>query len=39
MHNNIPTIKEHYIPKVYLKGFASDDERIFFYDFKHGAIF
>lgn len=27
-----PTRKEHYIPQVYLKGYASDDERIYFYD-------
>lgn len=32
MQKNNPTSKEHYIPKVYLKGFASDDERIYFYD-------
>lgn len=31
--NNL-TIKEHYIPRVYLNGFASRDERIYFYDLK-----
>jgi len=29
---NNPTKKEHYIPQVYLNGFASDDKRLFFYD-------
>jgi len=31
---NNPTSKEHYIPQVYLNGFASKDKRIYFYDLK-----
>lgn len=32
MTKNNPTSKEHFIPQVYLNGFASDDKRIYFYD-------
>lgn len=32
MTKNNPTSKEHYIPQVYLNGFASKDKRIYFYD-------
>lgn len=32
MNKNNPTSKEHYVPQVYLRGFASSDERLYFYD-------
>ena len=32
MTKNNHTSKEHYIPQVYLNGFASKDKRIYFYD-------
>lgn len=34
MQKNNPTRKEHYIPQVYLRGFTSNDQRIYFYDLK-----
>ena len=32
MNKNNPTSKEHFIPRTYLNGFASDDKRVYFYD-------
>ena len=29
---NNPTSREHYVPKVYLNGFASENKRLYFYD-------
>ena len=30
-----PTQDEHYVPRVYLKGFSPDGNNIFFYDFRN----
>ncbi len=32
MNKNNPTSKEHFVPRTYLNGFASDDKRVYFYD-------
>ena len=34
MAKSNPTSKEHFIPQVYLNGFASEDKRIYFYDLQ-----
>lgn len=34
MAKNNPTSREHYVPKAYLNGFASEDKRLYFYDLK-----
>ncbi len=32
MSKNNPTSREHYVPKAYLNGFASENKRLYFYD-------